>query len=513
MKNTFQGVVVNLKPMIRNAIMEGKKWMVVPTVMITEGVHAGSGGPLYYPKEELAKTPAVWNHKPIVIYHPTENGRAVSACEPAVISKRKVGVIMNTQYAKGSKKGEPGKLICESWFDPERLKDVDERVYNALQNGEMVEVSTGLFTDNEHESGEWNGETYDSIARNYRPDHLAILPDQKGACSIEDGAGLLRNSRYSYTEISQRLNDMVRAKQPQGAMGVVDAWVCDVFDGFAIYNSKGKMFKQGYSVDDKGAIKLVGAPVEVVRRTTYTDLDGTVLNTRGVNTMTKKQMIDALIENGAFDEGDRDVLTKKSTTRLRSLLTENQINYVDSGSDDNSEEVKDAASQVKPKKFSDSKNKKSNNAEVDEDEEEEDDEEDEEEDDKKPFPPKRNAALVSNRGRHNRLPLTLNQYIEDAPPAIREVLQAGMRTLNSQRRECVEVILANERNRFTREQLMRKPVEELEALADLAAEPETAPATNNYFGQGEVGPLVENEDEEEGLALPVLNFSVRKDND
>jgi hypothetical protein len=37
------------------------------------------------------------------------------------------------------------------------------------------------------------GRQYVGIARNHRPDHLAILPDLKGSCSIADGAGLCRN--------------------------------------------------------------------------------------------------------------------------------------------------------------------------------------------------------------------------------------------------------------------------------------------------------------------------------
>lgn len=36
--------------------------------------------------------------------------------------------------------------------------------------------------------------TVDAVARNHRPDHLAILPDQVGACSLADGAGLIRNA-------------------------------------------------------------------------------------------------------------------------------------------------------------------------------------------------------------------------------------------------------------------------------------------------------------------------------
>lgn len=193
--NTRQFVVANSLPMVRYEMLEGRQHMVVPMVMITEGVHAGSNGPLYYPKDELQKGAAVlnWNHKPVVVYHPTKNGESISACESTVLTKRKVGVILNTTYESG-KGREPGRLKAEAWLETNKLKQVDERVLKAVMNKEMMEVSTGVFTDNEQTPGQWRGEDYHSIARNYRADHLAILPDQKGSCSIADGAGLLRNS-------------------------------------------------------------------------------------------------------------------------------------------------------------------------------------------------------------------------------------------------------------------------------------------------------------------------------
>lgn len=191
--NSLQSITTNVTPSIRHEILEGRNYMVVPMVMITNGVHAGSNGPLYYPNEELAKTPAVWDHKPVVVYHPTMNGQAISACQPAVISRRKVGLILNTTY-EPARRGEPGKLKAEAWLETNRLQEVDPRVLTAIKKGQPVEVSTGLFTDNENKAGVWNGEQYNAVARNYRPDHLAILPDQKGSCSLEDGAGLLKNS-------------------------------------------------------------------------------------------------------------------------------------------------------------------------------------------------------------------------------------------------------------------------------------------------------------------------------
>jgi len=181
----FQSIITNFTGTIRHDTMEGKEYLVAPMIMITEGVHVGSNGALYYPKEELSKTPAVWNHKPVVVYHPQANGVNVSACDPVILTNRKIGVIMNTKY-------EEGKLKAEAWLDPERMKKVDDRILDSIEKNQMMELSTGVYTDNESEEGDWNGEHYDAIARNYRPDHLALLPDLIGACSIEDGAGFLR---------------------------------------------------------------------------------------------------------------------------------------------------------------------------------------------------------------------------------------------------------------------------------------------------------------------------------
>jgi hypothetical protein len=200
----FERITANVAGSVRRDRMEGRDYLVVPMIMMCEGVHNGSNGPLYYPAPEMARMPAVWNHKPIVIYHPTRNGTAASACDPDVISSRKVGVVMNNVFIEN-------KWRAEAWLEEDRLRAVDPRVLTMIENNEMSEVSTGLFTENEATPGTWNGEEYVAIARNYGPDHLAILPDIKGACSIEDGAGLLRANAEPVVE-----NRYFSAKERRG---------------------------------------------------------------------------------------------------------------------------------------------------------------------------------------------------------------------------------------------------------------------------------------------------------
>jgi hypothetical protein len=79
---SLQNVTTNMGSAIRHDSMEGRDYLVAPMVMITEGVHNGSGGSLYYSKEELEKTPESWNHKPVVVYNPPMNGIGVCAFDP-----------------------------------------------------------------------------------------------------------------------------------------------------------------------------------------------------------------------------------------------------------------------------------------------------------------------------------------------------------------------------------------------------------------------------------------------
>jgi hypothetical protein len=196
--------------MMRNEMLEGKEYKAVPMVMLKEGVLSGSQGPTYYPPEQIAKAPAGWNHKPVVVYHPTVNGQGVTATDRDIIEKMKIGIIMNTKW-------EDDALKAEAWIDVEKANKVDPRVMEMLNNQEIIEVSTGLFSDTKDEVGEYNAKRYTQIASNYVPDHLAVLPDKKGALSVEDGAGLLRNE-----DEANQPSDLVEGDLPEEISNVAD---------------------------------------------------------------------------------------------------------------------------------------------------------------------------------------------------------------------------------------------------------------------------------------------------
>lgn len=465
----FVKVLVNLKgAAVRHEEMAGKKYLVVPMVMMTDGVHHGSLGPLYYPPEEFGKDPVVfsWNMKPVLIYHPTNDG---TACTPETITAQGVGVIMNTQaveYADPKdKKRKRVKWNAEAWLEEDRLKLVDERVYDKIKNGEMIEVSTGLFCESDGEQGVWNQESFEGTVRNYRADHLAILPDQKGACSLEDGAGLLRNKDgKAQNEASFDAKRGLISKALSTKYGEYACYLCDVFEKFFIFDYKQNLFKMDYTATDTAAT-LSGEPMEVVRVVKYQSPDGTVIanvNTEGrVNSMNKIQMVAALLAaNMGFVEADRGFLMGKNEDQLKALLKKNE------GGEETPAEEEEEVEETPAKPAANSGVKL------------------------RPKP----SMLATNGDKGKETPQpqpvanegeqSVDEYIAKAPKKIASMLANGLRSYEAQRTTLIEGIVKH--SKLTKEKLERKDNDELEALYEAVVPKNSLGESPTYAGLADV---------------------------
>ena len=166
--------------------LEGRDHLVIPVVMLTEGVHNGSAGPVYYPAAELQKSATLWNGRPLIVYHPVAYGTPYAG-DPAIFNARRVGWVFNARWDAARR-----RLLADAWVDLAHAERVDPRVLAGLRGGAVAEVSTGLYLDTDDVPGVHNGTRYAAASANYRPDHLALLPDQRGACSVAAGCGLGR---------------------------------------------------------------------------------------------------------------------------------------------------------------------------------------------------------------------------------------------------------------------------------------------------------------------------------
>lgn len=466
MTATLQLLAARTQGKSRHETLHGRDYLVVPMVMMTEGVHNGSNGPLYYPAEEMQKCiPAVWNAKPIVVYHPHAG---TSACDPTVMNTQGVGMVMNTAFrpAKGKLKAA---WTSEAWLEVSRLEQVDNRVLEAIEADSMMEISTGLFTENEAAAGEFAGKKYSYIARGYKPDHLAILPDKTGACSVADGAGLLRlneegqkrlealgpaavataegllndlttrlgqplNNEASFGEVQSELYTLVRERYGEGY------WVMDVWSNEFVYSSKdGKYWRRGWATKDGKTVITDKEPVEVKRVMTYKPVANTEQPAHEEPMLTKKDKIDQLIANsaGAWVEADRPTLEAMTDAVLDKVVANAKAAPAASAAPTTTPPPAPAA----------------------------------------PVP----AANAAAPPQAPAAPMTVAQYIAAAPPAVQGALQYGMALVGNEKAKAIARITANTSSTFTKEQLEAKDLPELQAIAALCPDPAApAPVANGY---------------------------------
>ncbi len=527
-------ITFNFSGPVRHDQMGGRKYIVAPMVMLTEGVHEGSNGPLFYPESELSKNPEVWNLKPIVLGHPTRNGRGVTACDPDVITGRGVGVVMNTRW--------DGKLRAEAWFERDRMNKIDSRIEQYLEQNKKMEISTGLYTDNEDVQGEFDGKPYKAIARNHRPDHLALLPDGKGSCSIEGGGcGLLQLNE------SSELVDVIRSKfgDEEWADGVLELIknakhlanvpINDLPDSeFAFILPGGKKDEEGKTVPRslrKLPIHEAANVRNALARLNQTDLTvtqmrsafrkilaaakkfeievspsvkakfGVTTNRKGAQ-MSKEERIDALVTNKLtkWIEDDKEFLQTFEDDQLEKL--EPVANQKPDPPKDPIEIRFDAskytADQAK-KWLTDNKykvNELTQNAQhlICRCE---------------PASPTKNEESDPKDGEgFEQKPVTIEKYVSNAPSEIRDMLIAGLNSHNQDRQNLISTITDNEANKFSPEQLAAMSADQLQMIAALAKKPEqeSSPLLN-FLGAAPA--QVASATEEKPLLRPVMNFQTK----
>lgn len=196
-------LVVNGIGAARSVREGGRDYLVASSTLIVEGVLPGSKGPLLYPVEEIRNSAESWTGTLITLRHPTDpsTGAHLSAKSPGVADRLGMGVLRNAHFR--------GSLRADLWFDVAKTERIDRtlaanvRIIPRLRAGQPIELSTGLFTRNDPAplGATFNGRAYTHVARAYRPDHLAVLPDQVGACSRAMGCGVLVNARTEFPDL------------------------------------------------------------------------------------------------------------------------------------------------------------------------------------------------------------------------------------------------------------------------------------------------------------------------
>lgn len=428
------------KANVKQTTFEGKSYIVAPVVILTEGVHVGSAGRVLYTKEELKRNAQTWAGRPLPVNHPVEGGNNVSCNDPGVIEKVSVGQIFNTKF-----EDNPPRILGELWIDLEKCNKVDQRVLQELSEGRL-EVSTGMWFELEAKSGVWGTEEYDFIASNFQPDHVALLPGGRGACSFDDGCGAPRTNEQkktlwdhikdwflgparpsavfneaSYSQIAARLqNALDGLADPQNNVFV---WLEDVYDKYLVYayavdGEQTKYYTVTYTVDNDDNVSIAEQETkkEVIKKISWKTANGAVLNTETENMeeedVERKKLIAGLIAcaNCVFTEEDRPYLEGLSDEKLAKIEEQRvKINSINSP-----ETAKEPAANTAP--------------------------------------------VVNN----------INDWLKQVPQEMADLVRSSLSAANSRKDYLVKQIGENPRNTFTTEELAGMRVNQLESLAKLA---------------------------------------------
>lgn len=185
------------KSQTRQETIEGIDYTVYPVVMMVEGAYYNGG---LVTCDEMY--PEAWNGRPVTNSHPSVEGEFVSANTKEMIENFKIGMLLNARI-------DGVKLKADAFIN---MAKVPEDLKKMLDDPKgKLDVSTGYFCKSLEDSGQFNGKEYFEVHKDLKPDHLAFLPNEEGACSWNDGAGVRVNSKGLKMKINEALRVLSNA--------------------------------------------------------------------------------------------------------------------------------------------------------------------------------------------------------------------------------------------------------------------------------------------------------------
>lgn len=260
--------------MVRRETHGGESYLVVSSATLPDNVIMNGG---LYPADEIEKAYSTLEGTHAPLEHPRDmNGDYCSATHPDAVVN---GYIIGAKNRNVRR--ENGRVLLEKWI-PERLANANDKGkrlidrLNALMagTGEPVHTSTGLLLERETVANTDQG--YSWIARNMVFDHDAILLDNPGAATPDDGVGIGVNASIdgeqvkalrAVIELDDSADDVRRAIRSALAD---DEWL-ENYDGHTAIYYKGdgsKVYARGYEYDD-GQFMWTTDPAEVRAKTIY----------------------------------------------------------------------------------------------------------------------------------------------------------------------------------------------------------------------------------------------------
>jgi hypothetical protein len=435
--------------------------------MMRQGVMNGSGGRVLYLARDMQKHLNSWNQKPIVVNHPKDEfGDYLSADDPDILDEVGVGFVRRNRIERAFD-GHYWNYFqnSESWVDRARLKDVSPDTLEMIRDGLNVEVSTGLFARNQKKKGEFHGERYTKIARDYNPDHLALLPDLVGACSIDQGCGMFTASEAV---------SPTRMRQIQRVL--IKAW-------------KGKKVKTNCSCGGSGKQET-------------SDMKTTI-----------RKKVESLVASKAYDKNDRKWLVKLTGNQLDKMLAASKktktkkVKANEESDEDNEDDEEEETSEKKRKPTSNTRRRRKGESRRERFERLRS-----LHNTKRRKVKKTKKEVKTNKRREEKKQpmLRLNSIADvrkHTSGPIQEALIQSLKFARGERKRLVNTITANESNQFSEDELNDPQIWTLKRLQKLAnsLRRDDENEHGDFFGRQGAEDFIDNEREpERALELPEL---------
>jgi len=309
---------------VRVETLNENEYLVAPVVLVREGVLNGG----YLGFDEIQKSVPGWNGEPLtappdegtqaaqlapdegVSGHPIEtndDGEAefVSANQMPFIEDMQVGFLANVEADKDIR-----GLKGEAWANAERVTQVGEQAVEAAQRiaeGDPLDVSTGYFHRPVRTQGRHEGEQYEVVQKDLLPDHLALLPNERGACSWADGCGVPRVNSLLDPTSNADTDDPRFRDRVLGVLGLDDEAELETESGGCGCGCHGDCAEANEDEDedaDEDADTAANASDETTETTTETMTD------HDIETLAERSAFDA----ETLDEWDEDDLAALAET-------------------------------------------------------------------------------------------------------------------------------------------------------------------------------------------------------
>lgn len=193
--------LVNISSLVLNSdihteTIEGVSFTVIPSKTLPKDVVMNS---ILYSEEEVERTIHTLDGSPVTLSHPVINGKFADAYEPIAVAKFGFGGGFNR--VKG--KTDDGRWIVEKLIPTEQLQNTErgKKLSDAIKNKTPIHTSTGVYLTKEPEIGvNAAGQEYTARAKIDRFNHDAILLNEVGAATPEQGVGIFVNANGEQEE-------------------------------------------------------------------------------------------------------------------------------------------------------------------------------------------------------------------------------------------------------------------------------------------------------------------------